>query len=320
MIDVVIAWVDGDDPAHKAKRARYLTGRQEDRLDDIAGTARFRSAGEIEFCVGSVLRFAPFVHKIYIVTDGQDPHLQPFVERNFPGNTIPIEIVDHKVLFRGYEQYLPTFNSLSIETMLFRIPGLSENFVYFNDDFMVAAPLKPEDWFVDGKAVCYGTRFSAAFARFLRWIKPRKNGHKPFGYKDAMLNAADVLGTDYFWYIPHAPIALCRSRYEKFYEEHPQLLEQNIRYRFRDPVQFNPQILYYILAEREGGCIVRPGKGRAFFLKPAKGRKGYVARKLAEADSNDRLLFGCVNSFDQASDEEKAMFRTWLEKRMDVKF
>lgn len=320
MIDVVIAWVDGDDPSHKAKRRMYMPSEMS-QSDDIGGSTRFASRGEILFCVGSVLRFAPFVHKVYIVTDSQRPDLDAFLHKNFPDNRIPIEIVDHKVLFRGYEQYLPTFNSLSIETMLYRVPGLEERFIYFNDDFFITSPLREDDWFdADGKAVCYGHKFSSAFARLLRRLKPARNGHKPFGYKDAMLNAADVAGSPYFWYIPHAPIPLLRSWYVDFYERHPEMLEANIRYRFRNPVQFNPQVLFYILAGREGRCVIRSAKGLVEFFKPKPEKKGYMAKKLAEADSRDRLLFACINSLDKASESDYELFKAWVSSRLDVKF
>lgn len=113
-IDVVIAWVDGNDPKHRDKMKPYLDP-QSAKSDDIAGPTRFRSEGEIFYCVASILRFAPFVRKIFIVTDEQNPHLEEFVQKNFPDNhRTPIEIVDHKILFRGYEQYLPIFSSLQL--------------------------------------------------------------------------------------------------------------------------------------------------------------------------------------------------------------
>ena len=60
-IDIVITWVDGDDPIHKKKREKYLAGSNLQQYDDIAGTTRYRSVGEIDYCVASILRFAPFV-------------------------------------------------------------------------------------------------------------------------------------------------------------------------------------------------------------------------------------------------------------------
>ena len=318
MTDVVIAWVDGDDPRHKQRKARYLTGRDEAAHDDIAGAMRYRSTGEIYFCVASVLRYASWVRKIFIVTDNQDPHIDEFVARNFPENGIPIEIVDHKVLFRGYEQYLPTFNSLSIETMLWRIPGLGDRVLYFNDDFFLASPVEEEMWFKGDRTIIYASRFSVLWARLLRWAKHLGKRHKEFGYKDSMLNSAEIMESDMFFLFPHAPQPMRREWYENFYASNPSLLYHNIRHRFREPSQFSTPTLFYIAACRDGLLDVRSPKGLACFFKPFASKKGYMARKIAEADRNKDLKFGCINSLGETTAEEQELFREWITKRLDI--
>jgi hypothetical protein len=94
-IDIVITWVDGNDPLHQQKMQNYLSSSQQ-ISDDINGPTRFRCEGEIMYCVASILRFAPFVRKVFIVTDNQDPHIDKFIKLNFPENKIPIEIIDTK--------------------------------------------------------------------------------------------------------------------------------------------------------------------------------------------------------------------------------
>jgi hypothetical protein len=69
-----------------------------------------------------------------------------------------IRIVDHREIFRGYERLLPTFNSLAIESMLWRIEGLADRFLYFNDDMMLVASVEPTDFFsIDGKVKLRGS-------------------------------------------------------------------------------------------------------------------------------------------------------------------
>ena len=63
-IDVVITWVDGDDISHREKRRKYASA-DELTNDDIGGEIRYKSVGEIRYCLASILRFAPFVRKIY---------------------------------------------------------------------------------------------------------------------------------------------------------------------------------------------------------------------------------------------------------------
>ena len=58
-----------------------------------------------------------------------------------------IRIVDHRAIFRDHLEALPTFNSRSIEAMLYRIPGLAEQYVYFNDDMSLIKPVGPEHFF-----------------------------------------------------------------------------------------------------------------------------------------------------------------------------
>jgi len=132
-IDAVIAWVDGADPVHKAKRAAALQKlREKSDLPIAAGIAntRFHDNGELRYCIASIKKFAPWIRTIYIITDNQVPR---FRNENFLQG-LDIRIVDHKDIFRSYEWALPTFNSITIETAMWRVPELSESFIYFNDD------------------------------------------------------------------------------------------------------------------------------------------------------------------------------------------
>lgn len=317
-IDVVIAWVDGADPEHRAKRMAWGGGGRIEQGDDVGGEMRYRSTGEIFYSVGSILRFAPWVRKIWIVTDNQNPHLDEWVARNFPQRTTEIEIVDHKVIFEGYEEHLPTFNSISIETMLWRIPGLAEKHIYLNDDMFLASPVEPSVWFDGEKTILYAERISTLAGRVLRWLKPKKNGHKPFGYKDAMVNSAITLHSNHFWHFPHAPAPLSRSFYEGFFGEHPELITQNIRHRFREGTQFSFVSLFFIEGERQGKVEVRPSKGLYTFIKPFSHKSGYMERKLREADQNPHLLFGCINSLGETTPQEQELFCRWIERRLGV--
>ncbi len=151
--DAVITWVDGADPQHRERLATYLAERGGER-PRAAHSTRFNDAGEIDWCVASILRFAPWFRRIHIVTDGQVPALvarlagTPWAER--------IAIVDHRDIFAGFEQHLPTFNSRAIISLLWRTPGLADQFVYFNDDMALLRPIDESDFFRDGRVVLRG--------------------------------------------------------------------------------------------------------------------------------------------------------------------
>lgn len=143
-VDVVYTWVDGNDPVWN--RAR------EDRLAALAGThasetaqtressgqARFISRDELRYSLRSVHLFAPWVRRIHLVTAGQVPD---WLDVDHP----MVNLVDHSVILTA--DALPTFNSHAIETALHLIPDLAEHFVYFNDDFFLGRPIRPEAWF-----------------------------------------------------------------------------------------------------------------------------------------------------------------------------
>ena len=140
-IDVVFTWVDNKDPQWQQKYQQ--ANQQTDVLEKAAlysnDTARFTNHNELYYSVHSVQKFMPWVRRIFIVTDAQTP---PWLAAFPSGN---ITIIDHKEIID--HQYLPTFNSHVIEANLYKIPDLSEDFIYFNDDVFVARELVPEHFF-----------------------------------------------------------------------------------------------------------------------------------------------------------------------------
>ena len=132
-IDVVYTWVDGSDPGHAAKRIRLFPPAGQEHS---VGVPLFRDNGELLYSPRSLAKYAPWTRRIHLVTDKQRPDWL----REHPD----IAIVDHGDIIP--RQYLPTFNSHIVEAYLHRIPGLAENYIYFNDDFFLTAPAKPGDF------------------------------------------------------------------------------------------------------------------------------------------------------------------------------
>ena len=318
-IDAVITWVDGDDPRHRAKREQYGNRRMLSQ-NDVAGNTRYASLGEIFYCVASLNRYAPWLNKIYIVTDEQDPMLDEWLAKHFPEGTIPMEIVDHKVIFRGYEEFLPTFNSISIESMTWRIPGLSEHYIEFNDDLILAAPTRPDDFFTeDGKVVCYGKRYRSLYVRLSNILRRHRDGSKQVSFRQTMRNAAEILGErKYFIKIYHTPKALLRSVYERYFASYPDNLLSNVRHRFRVPSQFNVEEMQYLLLQREGRMVMRRAYDDLLYLKPKRDNE-YITKKLAEFDSKANHKFGCFNSLDLMTEEGRTMTMEWIKRRIGLK-
>lgn len=317
-MDAVITWVDGKDPVLNEKRRKW----GDERLfahEDIAGATRYADIGEIFWCVVSLNRFAPFIHKIYIVTDGQDPGLESRMAELFPDGHIPMEIVDHKVIYRGFEQYLPVFNSIAVESMTWRIPELEEYYLELNDDFILSAPVYESD-FIDskGRFICYGQTNLTLITRLTRLLKKKKDGLKAVTFKGMMMNAATLEGRNATYLrLSHTPRILSRSFFERYYSEHPEALERNISHRFRDPSQFNPEELLYLACRRKGGLkTVNPSKVHFFLQK--KSSQGYVEKKMELLKRRAGVKFCCFNSLDKCDPAELKLVTDWIENTLMI--
>ncbi len=138
-IDFVITWVDMNDPVWQEKFNRYRNDKHNTK--NGVSKARFRDNGFLKYWFRGVEKFAPWVRTIHFITTGQTPE---WLDVNNP----KIHLVRHEDFIP--EQFLPTFNSVVIERYIYKIPGLSEHFVYFNDDFYIINNLSPERFFQDG--------------------------------------------------------------------------------------------------------------------------------------------------------------------------
>jgi hypothetical protein len=324
-VDVVIAWVDGDDPKLAEKRSRYLSGA---RITTASGahSTRFASSNEIRYCVLSILRFAPFVRNIFIVTDEQDPGIDNDVRKYFPDRTESLRIVDHREIFEGFEKHLPTFNSISIANMIWRIRGLSDNFVYFNDDTFLVRPVKPEDWFVNGRPVMRGKWVPSPLPRELwnhgrTFVQRRLLGNKGFepraSFHAAQWNAAIKLGFRFRYFTnAHTPHAVSKPGVERFLGSNMTLLEKNISYRFRDYSQFTFISLANHLQLLEGNRnIARPD---LVYLKPVNRPEAYIEDKIRHCESHQEIKFMCAQSLDMCPASYQERLFGWLERLLQL--
>lgn len=132
-IDFVVIWLDSNDPKWQQD---YITYSPQSR--EGIGNVRFRDYDTFKYWFRAVETYAPWVHKVFLVTNGKFPD---WINKDCP----KLELVEHADYIP--HDMLPTFNSCVIELFLNRIKGLSEHFVYFNDDFYLNAPIKPDYYF-----------------------------------------------------------------------------------------------------------------------------------------------------------------------------
>jgi len=311
-IDAILPWVDGSDPVLAARRARYAAPGTLSN-EEVGGASRYASIGEIRWCVASMLRFAPFLRKIFIVTDGQDPQLGGMLRKYFPERVDDVVTVDHRDIFRGREDALPTFNSNSIDTLIWNIPELSERFIYTNDDIILVRPTTPEDFFRGGEAVCYARRMPARFVRLLRRMRPQH-----VGFKASMLRALELMGGgDHILNLSHSPRAMLKSWFVRWVEERPDMVELNLRDKFRSVDQFEAQEPFYLDMERQGRlCLVSDRETTMYFKR--RDKRGYVERKLAAFDADQTRKFVCFNALNLCTPDEITRVSAWLDRRIGI--
>jgi len=138
-IDFVITWVDGNDSNWLKAREQFLEAE-----NDLNKASNYKDWDNLQYLFRGIEKFAPWVNKIYFVTYG---HLPKWLNTNHE----KLVIVKHEDFLK--KENLPTFNINAIEINLHRIKGLSDKFVYFNDDTFLLQPITPEVFFKKGLPV-----------------------------------------------------------------------------------------------------------------------------------------------------------------------
>ena len=135
-VDFVLPWVDGNDPEWRGRKAQYTgTVSSDDREQ------RYRDWGLLRYWFRGVEQFAPWVNHIWFICDQEPP---AWLDQDHPKLTV----VRHEDYLP--EEYRPAFSANPIELNLHRIRGLSERFVYFNDDMFLLRPVKKSMFFKNG--------------------------------------------------------------------------------------------------------------------------------------------------------------------------
>ena len=287
-VDAVVAWVDGGDPTHRAKRKRYLADPGGDGGPERVANVdrRFSDNDEIRFCLRSIRNYAPWVRTIWLVTDNQIPAA---IDRH-RAEQDNIRIVDHREIFRGHEQLLPTFNSYAIESMLWRIDGLADRFLYFNDDMMLVGPAEPTDFFSnEGKIILRG--------RWQNWKGKPEEEISFFGA--TKLLGAELLGytSEHFFSPNHAIYPMLRPAMEELFEEFQPAFLANAAYRFRSRKQFWPISAHnHLLLSTDRARVVKSETSAHFSNHYCVTASPAVARSAAEAAFGRKVAYGLHQS------------------------
>lgn len=252
-IDFVITWVDGNDPQWQRDFQSYLP---ESQYTDDTRPIRYRNWDNLRYLFRGVEKFAPWVNKIYFITNGQIPE--------WLNLTAPkLHFVRHSDYIPA--EYLPTFSSRPITLNLHRIKDLSEHFVLFDDDFFLIGNVEPERFFRKGLP-CDKASFNALFpdgvfvhnivndlcvinAAFDKYEMLRRHFGKWFSFHAGtkLLHTLALLPCRRFsgFYDPHIPQAFLKSTFEEVWERHEDIMLRTTASRFRRIDDVNVWLLRY---------------------------------------------------------------------------
>jgi hypothetical protein len=257
-IDFVIPWVDGNDPVWLEELNRY---RPKDSMS--ARKRDYREWDNLQYLFRGFETFTPWVNKIYFVTHG---HLPPWLDTDHP----KLVIIKHSDFLDPKD--LPVFNSHAIEINLHRIPGLSEHFVYFNDDTFILKPLTVETFFKHGlpvNAAIANTMHEGEIAHIvlndIDLINKNFNRHKGKGFKKNQIIRRYL----YKWFYPgygfkilntlllmhwptftgflgyHHPQPFLQQTFAEVWEKEYERLKETSGSKFRDNRDVNQYLFRY---------------------------------------------------------------------------
>ncbi len=315
-IDIVITWVDGTDEDWLRSKALY-----EGKDNGDSGKKRYRDWGLLKYWFRGIERFAPWVRCVHFVSAGQVPDwLNAGNER--------LHIVRHDEFIP--HEYLPTFSCRPIEFNLHRIPGLAEQFVYFNDDMFLISKTNVEDFFRNGLP-CDSAILDAAFifggdvggkrlpveeynsspamnmvplnrnfdkrvsmrSNWSKWVNPRYGVQ---GLRSLLLMPwKRFTGIKSF----HVPYSLLKTTFDEVWEHEPELLARACSHRFRNSSDVSSRLLsYWQLAE-----------GEFFPRNPAFGRMYYITGGTGDVSIYEAIEKGeykalCLNDEYEGDDFE----------------
>lgn len=192
-MDAVITYVDGRDPQWLEDYRRYVNASVNEK--------RFRDWGTLKYLLRGIETNMPFIRNVYLLV-ARESQVPEWVDRN------SLNIVLHSDIIP--EGYLPTFNSNTIEMFLYRIPGLDEEFLYFNDDIFPVAASVPEDFFCGGLPVVSHSRCLLTLNLFKKMTRNT----------DRLARAVAGKGTSPFFIRPqHTVTSMMKSVWEELYSK-----------------------------------------------------------------------------------------------------
>ncbi len=304
-IDLVYLWVDGNDPKWQAKRNSFFGIKVENSSSNFNG--RYANNDELKYSLRSIERYAPWIRKIFIVTDDQTPEWLDI------GNP-KIQIIDHKEILP--RESLPCFNSNLLEQFIYKIPNLSEHFLLSCDDMFLNKTISPTSFFAsDGFPIIRLNR--KPFRRFRWFLREHifKKPHKLFSV--SLFNAAELVKHKFGVFyngLPHHNIdsyikSDCSRVSEQVFKKEIDLMKTNHIRNVNDVARI---VYSYVALAEKRGHLRYVSNDESLHIHIQKDRHFEKLKKF-------NPTFFCMNDTEYADDNDRMKLKVWLSTRFPEK-
>ena len=324
-IDLVYLWCE-DNPQREKLRNEWkekLGIMKNKNTNSLQATnkGRFVSNDELKYSLRSVEKYAPWINKIYIITDNQAPK---WLNLNHP----KIKIIDHKDIMPASAR--PSFNSVSIEHCISNIKDLSEHFLYANDDMMFGNYVQPEDFFKDGKPIyILGGKIFGFMKRIYIKITGKSDISK-FQFGKTIVNAYNLVNKQFtnttldLRYPHHNIDPYLKSTMKKVKETFKDEIETTINSHFRSDVNIQRMVYtFYAILNNEAYYKIQEKHDRIYNIKSIiLGQKRKISyyvginkiNKLPEELKKYKYKMFCTNDNEDTTDADRAKYRDIMEQ------
>lgn len=298
-IDLIYLWVDGSDAEWLAKKYKFQ-GKKTDFNIEATTKARTTDNNELKYSLRSAEKYAPWIRKIFIVTDEQQPKWLNLQNEK-------VQLVDIREIIPP--EALPCYNSVIIEHFFYKIPGLSERFLYANDDMFFNAEVDP-DFFFNAEGLPIVRLQRAFMGKFINKSRRFLSIHTNM-YRKTIDKAAGLVEGKFGKYYsgtPHHNIdSYLKSDYREVVEvDFREEIMATITHHLRSENDIQRIIyLYYALA-KERGVLRYVDRSESCRIRL------HMPDFMYFIDKYNPTLF-CLNDTHKASDRDRGRIKPFLE-------
>ena len=227
-MDYVITYVNSSDPAWQAT---YKAFQKQTPTKLGTEKERFRDQGFLKYHFRALEKNLPFINNVYLVVS-QESQVPEWLNRD------TVHVVTHKEIMPP--ECLPTFNSTAIEMFLHNIPGLSEEFIYANDDVFPVHAATKQSFIIDGKPCVH--------------LLQKKIINATTQFRKVIINSQDLVLPDYpnyplpdigkYYRTEHFSLCHLKSVHEEVWQNHKDEILKSIS-PFREVKNYNQYIFLF---------------------------------------------------------------------------